>query len=34
MSASATMSTATWLNLAMLFMNMAIWLENATRLAG
>jgi hypothetical protein len=34
MDARTPMSTATWLNLAMLFMNSAIWLENATRLAG
>jgi hypothetical protein len=34
MNARTTMSTATWLNLAMLFMNMAVWLDNAARMAG
>lgn len=34
MNAHATISTTTWLNLAMLVMNLAIWLDNATRLAG
>jgi hypothetical protein len=34
MDLQRTMSTTLWLNLVMLFMNTAIWLDNATRLAG
>jgi hypothetical protein len=34
MDLQRTMSTTLWLNLAMLFMNTAIWLDNAIRLAG
>jgi len=34
MELQRTMSTTLWLNLAMLFMNTAVWLDNAIRLAG
>lgn len=34
MNAQAGISTATWLNFVMLFMNTAVWLDNAVRLAG
>lgn len=34
MDAQAGISPATWLNLVMLFMNTAVWLDNAVRLAG
>jgi hypothetical protein len=34
MNAQGTMPTATWLNLVMLFMNTAIWLDTATRIGG
>jgi len=34
MNADGTISVTTWLNGAMLFMNLAVWLDNALRLAG
>ncbi len=34
MDLQRTLSTTLWLNLVMLLMNFAIWLDNATRLAG
>jgi hypothetical protein len=33
-NAQGTISTTTWLNLVMLFMNLTIWLVNATRIVG
>lgn len=32
MNANATISATLWLNVAMLVMNLAIWLDNATQL--
>jgi len=34
MNANATIPVTLWLNVAMLVLNSAIWLDNATRLAG
>lgn len=34
MNTEGTISIATWLNVAMLFMNLAVWVDNALRLAG
>jgi hypothetical protein len=34
MNARETMSTTTWLSMVMLFMNLAVWMEAAIRLAG
>lgn len=34
MNAQPTMATTTWINLVMLFMNTAIWLDTAARLGG
>jgi hypothetical protein len=33
-NAQGTISTTTWINLVMLFMNLTIWLLNATQIVG